>query len=50
MQGFNKYFSPDYDGEKHHSLDAYRGKYALRDQFETEQGIPITRFEPPFNI
>lgn len=24
--GFNKYYPPDYDGEKHKSLNAYRGK------------------------
>jgi coiled-coil domain-containing protein 130 len=23
--GFNKYYPPDYDGEKHKSLNAYRG-------------------------
>ncbi|KAJ7593725.1 DUF572-domain-containing protein [Mycena floridula] len=51
MQGFNKYYPPDYDGEKHKSLNAYRGKHALGDRArKIEQGILITRFELPFNI
>ena len=27
--GFNKYYPPDYDGEKHGSLNAYRGESDL---------------------
>ncbi|QRV74803.1 coiled-coil domain-containing protein [Ceratobasidium sp. AG-Ba] len=51
MQGFNKYYPPDYDGEKHKSLNSYRGKHALGDRArKIEQGILITRFELPFNI
>ncbi|KAI0730084.1 DUF572-domain-containing protein [Fomitopsis betulina] len=51
MQGFNKYYPPDYDGEKHGSLNAYRGKHALGDRArKLDQGILITRFELPFNI
>ncbi|KIK62384.1 hypothetical protein GYMLUDRAFT_41816 [Collybiopsis luxurians FD-317 M1] len=51
MQGFNKYYPPDYDGEKHKSLNAYRGKHALGDRArKLDQGILITRFELPFNI
>jgi len=51
MQGFNKYYPPDYDGEKHGSLNAYRGKHALGDRArKIDQGILITRFELPFNI
>ncbi|CAE6375944.1 unnamed protein product [Rhizoctonia solani] len=51
MQGFNKYYPPDYDGEKHKSLNSYRGKHALGDRArKLDQGILITRFELPFNI
>jgi len=51
MQGFNKYYPPDYDGEKHKSLNAYRGKHALGDRArKIDKGILITRFELPFNI
>ncbi|KAG6336361.1 hypothetical protein ID866_2718, partial [Astraeus odoratus] len=49
--GFNKYYPPDYDGAKHKSLNAYRGKHALGDRArKLDQGILITRFELPFNI
>ncbi|KAF8556181.1 DUF572-domain-containing protein [Imleria badia] len=49
--GFNKYYPPDYDGEKHKSLNAYRGKHALGDRArKLDKGILITRFELPFNI
>ncbi|KIP11061.1 hypothetical protein PHLGIDRAFT_28178 [Phlebiopsis gigantea 11061_1 CR5-6] len=51
MQGFNKYYPPDYDPEKHQSLNSYRGKHALGDRArKIDQGILITRFELPFNI
>ncbi|KAG8748157.1 hypothetical protein FRC10_008890 [Ceratobasidium sp. 414] len=51
MQGFNKYYPPDYDGEKHKSLNSYRGKHALGDRArKIDQGILVTRFELPFNI
>ncbi|EIN05021.1 DUF572-domain-containing protein [Punctularia strigosozonata HHB-11173 SS5] len=51
MQGFNKYYPPDYDPQKHSSLNAYRGKHALGDRArKIDQGILITRFELPFNI
>ncbi|RPD60976.1 DUF572-domain-containing protein [Lentinus tigrinus ALCF2SS1-7] len=51
MQGFNKYYPPDYDPEKHSSLNAYRGKHALGDRArKIDQGILIVRFELPFNI
>ncbi|THH00090.1 hypothetical protein EW026_g2396 [Hermanssonia centrifuga] len=46
MQGFNKYYPPDYDGEKHGSLNSYRGDRARK----LDQGILVTRFELPFNI
>ncbi|KAG1735791.1 DUF572-domain-containing protein [Suillus lakei] len=51
MQGFNKYYPPDYDPDKHQSLNAYRGKHALGDRArKLDKGILITRFELPFNI
>jgi len=51
MQGFNKYYPPDYDGEKHKSLNSYHGKHALGDRArKIDKGILITRFELPFNI
>ncbi|KAG0708075.1 DUF572-domain-containing protein [Suillus ampliporus] len=51
MQGFNKYYPPDYDPDKHKSLNAYRGKHALGDRArKLDKGILITRFELPFNI
>ncbi|KAM6504419.1 DUF572 domain containing protein [Amanita muscaria] len=50
MQGFNKYYPPDYD-PSHGSLNKYRGKHALGDRArKLDQGILITRFELPFNI
>ncbi|KAH9018470.1 DUF572-domain-containing protein [Lactarius pseudohatsudake] len=51
MQGFNKYYPPDYDDAKHKSLNSYRGKHALGDRArKIDQGILITRFELPYNI
>ncbi|KAJ6544833.1 DUF572-domain-containing protein [Mycena vulgaris] len=53
MQGFNKYYPPDFfdNVEKNGSLNAYRGKHALGDRArKLDQGILITRFELPFNI
>ncbi|GAA5989814.1 hypothetical protein JCM11641_003376 [Rhodosporidiobolus odoratus] len=51
MQGFNKYYPPDYDPEKYTSLNAYRGKHALGDRArKIDQGILVVRFELPYNI
>ncbi|EJU04850.1 DUF572-domain-containing protein, partial [Dacryopinax primogenitus] len=51
MQGFNKYYPPDYDPEKHKNLNAYHGKHALGDRArKIDKGILVTRFELPFNI
>ncbi|KAF8905007.1 DUF572-domain-containing protein [Gymnopilus junonius] len=50
MQGFNKYYPPDYDPSQG-SLNKFRGKHALGDRArKIDQGILITRFELPFNI
>ncbi|CAG7852600.1 Coiled-coil domain-containing protein 130 AltName: Full=9 kDa protein [Serendipita indica DSM 11827] len=51
MQGFNRYYPPDYDPKKHRTLNDYHGKHALGDRArKIDQGILITRFELPFNI
>ncbi|CAH7690984.1 CWC16 protein [Phakopsora pachyrhizi] len=55
MQGFNKYYSPDYfesDDYKKKSLNQYNGKnHGLGDRArKIKDGILITRFELPFNI
>ncbi|GAA5841380.1 hypothetical protein JCM11251_006169 [Rhodosporidiobolus azoricus] len=51
MQGFNKYYPPDYDPEKHTSLNSYHGKHALGDRArKIDQGILVVRFELPYNI
>ncbi|KAG8910378.1 hypothetical protein FRC00_008293, partial [Tulasnella sp. 408] len=51
MQGFNRWIPPDYDPQKHHTLNDYHGKKALGDrERKRDQGILITRFELPFNI
>jgi hypothetical protein len=50
MQGFNKYYPPDYD-ESQGSLNKLNGKHALGDRArKIDQGILITRFELPYNI
>ncbi|GAA5865344.1 hypothetical protein JCM8547_005061 [Rhodosporidiobolus lusitaniae] len=51
MQGFNKYYPPDYDPEKHSSLNSYHGKHALGDRArKIDEGILVVRFELPYNI
>jgi len=51
MQGFNRYFPPDFDPQKHGTLNAYHGKHALGDRArKIDKGILIVRFELPFNI
>lgn len=51
MQGFNKYYPPDYDPNKHSSLNSYQGKHALGNRaHKLDQGILVVRFELPFNI
>ncbi|KAF9520887.1 hypothetical protein BS47DRAFT_1323445 [Hydnum rufescens UP504] len=51
MQGFNRYFPPDFDPEKHVTLNSYHGKHALGDRArKIDKGILIVRFELPFNI
>lgn len=51
MQGFNKYYPPDFDPNKHSSLNSYQGKHALGSRaHKLDQGILVVRFELPFNI
>jgi len=51
MQGFNKYYPPDFDPKRDDNLNAYHGKHALGDRArKLDKGILITRFELPFNI
>ncbi|GAA6022875.1 hypothetical protein JCM10207_001430 [Rhodosporidiobolus poonsookiae] len=51
MQGFNKYYPPDYEPDKHKSLNSYHGKHALGDRArKIDQGILVVRFELPYNI
>ncbi|BGO94239.1 hypothetical protein NBRC10512_006873 [Rhodotorula toruloides] len=51
MQGFNKYYPPDYDPNEHKSLNGYHGKHALgKRAHKIDQGILVVRFELPFNI
>jgi len=51
MQGFNRYFPPDFDPQKHVTLNSYHGKHALGDRArKIDKGILIVRFELPFNI
>ncbi|KDE04405.1 hypothetical protein MVLG_05195 [Microbotryum lychnidis-dioicae p1A1 Lamole] len=50
MQGFNKYYPPDYVPEQG-SLNKVHGKHALGDRArKLDKGILIVRFELPFNI
>ncbi|TFL03897.1 CWC16 protein [Pterulicium gracile] len=51
MQGFNKYYPPDFDPNTHGSLNSYQGKHALGNRaHKIDQGILVVRFELPFNI
>ncbi|KAG7528987.1 hypothetical protein FFLO_05845 [Filobasidium floriforme] len=51
MQGFNKYYPPDYDSRETSTLNSYRGVHALGVRAKhIDKGILIVRFELPFNI
>ncbi|GAA5938912.1 hypothetical protein JCM3775_003163 [Rhodotorula graminis] len=51
MQGFNRYYPPDYDPDKHSTLNSYHGKHALgKRAHKADQGILVVRFELPYNI
>merc|ERR1711939_114592 len=51
MQGFNRYYPPDFDPKKTSTLNKLAGKHALGDRArKLDKGILITRFELPFNI
>ncbi|XP_063934001.1 probable splicing factor YJU2B [Zophobas morio] len=47
----NKYMPPDYDPQKHGSINKYRGQHPLRERArKLDQGILIIRFELPYKI
>ncbi|GIL88984.1 hypothetical protein Vretimale_16293 [Volvox reticuliferus] len=47
----NFYYPPDFDPQKHHSLNKYNGQHPLRERAsKLDQGILVIRFEMPFNI
>ncbi|KAH8079854.1 nuclear mRNA splicing, via spliceosome-related protein [Filobasidium floriforme] len=51
MQGFNKYYPPDYDSRETSTLNSYRGVHALGVRAKhIDKGILVVRFELPFNI
>ncbi|KAF8339982.1 uncharacterized protein EI90DRAFT_3243071 [Cantharellus anzutake] len=48
---FNRYYPPDFDPQKHGTLNEYHGKHALGDRArKIDKGVLIVRFELPFNI
>ncbi len=51
MQGFNKYYPPDYDPKTAPTLNAYRGIHALGARAkDIDKGILVVRFELPYNV
>ena len=51
MQGFNKYYPPDFDPQKTQTLNDYRGVHALGKRAkDIDKGILVVRFELPYNI
>lgn len=50
-KGQNKYYPPDFNPEKHGSLNRYHNSHPLRERArKLSQGILIIRFEMPYNI
>lgn len=50
-KGVNKYYPPDFNPEKHGSLNRYHKSHPLRERArKLSQGILIIRFEMPYNI
>nr|XP_045718843.1 probable splicing factor YJU2B [Mirounga angustirostris]XP_045718844.1 probable splicing factor YJU2B [Mirounga angustirostris]XP_045718845.1 probable splicing factor YJU2B [Mirounga angustirostris] len=50
-KGVNKYYPPDFNPEKHGSLNQYHSSHPLRERArKLSQGILIIRFEMPYNI
>lgn len=50
-KGVNKYYPPDFNPEKHGSLNRYHHSHPLRERArKLSQGILIIRFEMPYNI
>ncbi|KAL6758497.1 CWC16 protein [Haematococcus lacustris] len=47
----NFYYAPDFDPDKHGTLNKYNGQHALRDRAKNiDKGILVIRFEVPFHI
>lgn len=45
MQGFNKYYPPDYDSRETSTLNSYRGVHALGVRAkDIDKGILVVRF------
>lgn len=50
-KGVNKYYPPDFNPEKHGSLNRYHNSHPLRERArKLSQGILVIRFEMPYNI
>lgn len=50
-KGVNKYYPPDFNPEKHGSLNRYHHSHPLRERArKLSQGILVIRFEMPYNI
>lgn len=49
MQGFNKYYAPDFDPNKTSSLNAYHGKHALGDRAR-KVSFELPSFPSPFSL
>ena len=50
-KGQNKYYPPDFNPEKHGSLNRYHNSHPLRERArKLSQGILVIRFEMPYNI
>ncbi|XP_071954402.1 coiled-coil domain-containing protein 130 homolog [Antedon mediterranea] len=50
-KGVNKYYPPDFDPQKHQSLDKYHNTHPLRERAKKiHLGILVIRYEMPYNV